>query len=342
MNRYNLITALMALTAVLVVGQLHGAEIRLREQAKPAGSLLLLGDVADIHAATPARRDELATTPLMPAPPKDQVLYLRVAQIRDLLLSRGVSVEGMTFQGAPQVEIGSMLATKTQAPKASLLAFQQGLEDQITLHLAHQTGHADWKVDLVASESLLRRIHEEMPEPSVQGGHDPWVGRQRFEIQQADVSLTVVATVYRLENAVFLTRNVDRGMILRPSDLETKSYQGRLPSNAMTSLQAAVGQEVRQSLRAGTLLTSSQVNPPRLVEKGETVTVFARTGGVLVRTLAIAQQHGTQGDLVRVETLDGKDRYAARVTGQRELQVFATGVNAGELAARTRKNLLQR
>lgn len=342
MNRYNLITALMALMAVLVVGQLHGAEIRLREQAKPAGSLLLLGDVADIHAATPARRDELATTPLMPAPPNNQVLYLRVAQIRDLLLSRGVNIDGLTFQGAAQVEIGSKTISKKQVSQESLSEIQRGLEEKIALHLARQTGHADWKLDLVASESLLRRIHADLPKPSVQGGHEPWIGRQRFEVRQGERSLTLVANVYRLTNAVFLTRDVQRGVILRPTDLETKSYEGRLPSNAILSAKIAIGQEAKQSLRSGALLTSSQVNPPRLVEKGETVTVFARTGGVLVRTLALAQQHGAKGDLVRVETLDGKERYAARVTGQRELQVFATGVNAGELAARNRKNLLQR
>ncbi|MEQ8210391.1 MAG: flagellar basal body P-ring formation chaperone FlgA [Lacipirellulaceae bacterium] len=342
MNRYNLLTVIMALAAVFVVGQIHGAEIRLREQAKVTGSLLLLGDVADIHAATPARRDELATTPLMPAPPQDQRVFLRVAQIRDLLVSRGISMVGINFRGAPQVAIGDRLVATRQAPEVSLSELRQSLEDRIALHLARQTGHADWKIDLVATDSLLRRIQENSSKPTVAGGHEPWIGRQRFEVRQGETKLTIMATVYRMQNAVFLKRNVERGMILRPSDLETKSYQGRLPNNAVTNAKAAIGQEARQTLRAGTLLTSGQVNPPRLVEKGETVTVFARTGGVLVRTLAIAQQNGALGELVRVETLDGDDRYAARVTGHRELQVFATGVNAGELAANTREALLNR
>ena len=59
----------------------------------------------------------------------------------------------------------------------------------------------------------------------------------------------------------------------------------------------------------------------------------ARAAGVSVRTYAMSQQDGGMGDLVMVQSLASKERYAARVIGVRELEIFTAGASAAELAA---------
>ena len=49
-----------------------------------------------------------------------------------------------------------------------------------------------------------------------------------------------------------------------------------------------------------------------------------------------AQQDGSLGDLVQVQALEGKERYAARVSGVRELEVFAAGAVGRRTSPRPR------
>jgi flagella basal body P-ring formation protein FlgA len=81
------------------------------------------------------------------------------------------------------------------------------------------------------------------------------------------------------------------------------------------------------------LLYINQVRSPLLVRKGERVTVRARAGSVVARTYGTVQQDGSLGELVQVQALEGRERYAARVSGFRELEVFAAGASANDLAA---------
>ena len=97
-----------------------------------------------------------------------------------------------------------------------------------------------------------------------------------------------------------------------------------------------VGKEATQTLRAGSAILSTQVRSPLLVRRGERVSVRARAAGVVVRTYATAQQDGSLSDLIQVQALTGKERYAARVSGTRELEVFAAGAAAEEISAAER------
>jgi flagella basal body P-ring formation protein FlgA len=78
------------------------------------------------------------------------------------------------------------------------------------------------------------------------------------------------------------------------------------------------------------------------VKRGETVKVVARTAGITVSTFAVVQQDGSLGDLVQVQTLDKKDRFAARVSGWKELEVSATGATTGDFATLNRSTALKR
>src|SRR5690606_33874491 len=85
-----------------------GATIALRKQASPAGSVIFLGDIADISAETDAEVQALATTPLMAAPAPGRQEFLHAAKVWELIESRGVDVTYLTLVGAREVEIGAV------------------------------------------------------------------------------------------------------------------------------------------------------------------------------------------------------------------------------------------
>ena len=74
---------------------------------------------------------------------------------------------------------------------------------------------------------------------------------------------------------------------------------------------------------AGSVIDRETVRAPLLVRRGDVVTVYARSGSVRVRTTARARDDASAGEVVSVESLADRSTYLARVSGIREVEVFA-------------------
>ena len=140
------------------------------------------------------------------------------------------------------------------------------------------------------------------------------------------------------QKTVVTLRKIEVGDLVRRSDVELREHPGKLSANALTSLDEVIGMQTLRTFSEGAVVRKNQLRAPLQVRRGETVTIFARTGGISVKTFAIAKQDGAQGDLIQLQTLDKKQQYAAHVSGRRELEVLATGNSARELATLDRQN----
>jgi len=107
-----------------------------------------------------------------------------------------------------------------------------------------------------------------------------------------------------------LARPVLRGDLLSAADFVSElrpTAQGR---GAVAATDAA-GRESVRNLSAGAVVRASDLVTPRLVRRGEPVTIEVRTGGLVISTQGRALASGGAGDLVRVvaastnRTLDG-------------------------------------
>src|SRR4029079_7305423 len=108
----------MALLAsgVFVASTANAAiDVQLRERVAPHGSVVRLGDVAEIR--TPNRQDarQLAALPLMPAPAPGTERFLRTREIEDMLSAQGVDVGDFRFAGAAQVVVAAADGGKTSS-----------------------------------------------------------------------------------------------------------------------------------------------------------------------------------------------------------------------------------
>lgn len=63
---------------------------------------------------------------------------------------------------------------------------------------------------------------------------------------------------------------------------------------------AVDGMEAARRLTAGAVVRASDVTTPRLIRRGEPVTIYVRSGGLTISTPGRALDNGGKGDLVRV------------------------------------------
>ena len=107
-----------------------------------------------------------------------------------------------------------------------------------------------------------------------------------------------------------LGRVVQRGAVIGQDDFTTEA---RSPAQARNALPIAdaVGREATRTLMAGTVVRATDVIAPRLVRRGEPVTITVRSGGLAIATGGRALASAGAGEMVRVvnlstnRTLDG-------------------------------------
>jgi flagella basal body P-ring formation protein FlgA len=340
-------TLLLTAFSLLAPAIAGAADVILREQAAPLGPIVHLGDLAEVTADADSTAEVLANTPLMTTPAVGERRFLRAVQVRELLIASGVDVRELRFSGADAVSIagprevsfGRGSSDAGSAPRrADRAATVEKLTAAIVAHLCDQTQHALWEVKIVADRDLASIQVQPGVAETVEGGKAPWTGRQKFTLSWPahPEGVAVTADVQRIEMAVVVLRNIERGDLVRTTDIELRPHAGALPGRAIASTEAAIGKEAVQTIRAGGIVLASQLRAPVLVRRGERVSVRVRAGGVSVRTYAMAQQDGSLGDLVMVTPTDSRDKYVARVCGVRELEVFAAGATAGDVAAFSR------
>ena len=276
---------LAALTVVVLaaatVATAHGAEIVLRQQATLTGSILRLGDVADIGADSASQKHDLATTPLMPVPAPGTVRFLRAAEIRDMLTARGISLAGMTFGGADIVAVGERQKSNSrrlnrylssQRRKEIVAAVEQAIAEQLN----RETGPSRrWHIEPVLNIEQLGRLDQTELRLVAEGGTPPWTGKQVFRLSTPDqdepshvAGFTVTANIEPVRLVVVSRVPIERGAIVRATDVELREVENHLPTQAITSLDRVVGMIAMRALRPETQLQSRDIRAPAASRAG--------------------------------------------------------------------------
>ena len=94
-----------------------------------------------------------------------------------------------------------------------------------------------------------------------------------------------------------------------------------LSSSFLNRREAAVGQTARRALPAGTILAAGDLVPPRLVRRGQAVTLVGRSGPLTVRADGRALADGAAGEFISVENLRSRRVLAAKVLSSQEVDV---------------------
>lgn len=339
------------IVALLSCPAARAAEIQLREDVRAAGPLVLLGEIAEIHARHSVASAELATIDLFPAPAPGERRVLRLRELQDVLAVRGVNLGEHRFSGASQIVIHgprreeAAPAPLPQQPKpvrkiaTDRKRVEAQLRDAIQTYLNECAGDQGWQVGVQLSESRANEIAALGEALTVTGGAEPWTGKQRFQLAATngdDRPIEITVEVTMPPAVVVACYSLPKGTILRSGDVK---LQRGIPTEGEATvyqtIEEAIGKETIRNITEGQILDSRAVRRPLLVRRNEIVTVYSRCDGVCVRTTARVRDDGAQGDLVTVETLTDRKPFFARVSGPQEVSVFAQAVSAEEPTQQT-------
>jgi flagellar basal body P-ring formation protein FlgA len=224
--------------------------------------------------------------------------------------------------------------TKPAAPVASAAQIEevQAILNRLVIeYLSRTSGRkAQWRASFRVDVSDVAKLLAAKSPLECSGGGSPWTGKQRLAISfTGDKGLTrvaVYADVTATEPIVVAVQPIERGHVLTAADVEVQqsenapALRGREPVDSVESL---IGMEAMRSIQAGDPVVLGDVRSPLLVKRGQEIAVYARGGGIQVRTIARAREDGARGELIGVESLEEKEPFDAVVTGVGEAVVFS-------------------
>ncbi len=310
------------------------AELRLRAQCNPAGPVVRLGDVAEIDSADAGQAAALAAIELFPTPTTGEQRIIPVREIQDLLLLRGVNLTEHRFSGSSEVTIETVVARPNSAalkpvPPAETQRIKRRVGEVLVKYLSeHAAAPQTWSVEFELSEAQARALADPVRAINVAGGCSPWTGPQRFALAieggKEPAQVTVDANVRIIAPVVVALRPLARGAVVREGDVELQHLAAAEKiGGALRAVEDAIGRELVRPVASGAAVSCDCLRQPLAVHRGEVVTVYAQSGAVRIRTNARSRDEGSVGELVAVESLLNRSTYYARVSGVREVEVYA-------------------
>lgn len=129
--------------------------------------------------------------------------------------------------------------------------------------------------------------------------------------------------VQRLRPILVASRNLGRGNLITATDfsLELRDVSS-LGNNTLSDPARALGQQTRRPIGQGDSIRLTSLTAPRVVEKGDSVTMKAAGGGISVITTGVAMTGGKVGDQIRVQNQTSERIIKARVTGRGQVEVI--------------------
>ena len=88
-----------------------------------------------------------------------------------------------------------------------------------------------------------------------------------------------------------------------------------LPRGYFEAAQPVLGQQARRHLAADTVLNPQLIEAPRLVKRGEEVTLVTGSEGFAIRSRGQALTDGSAGEVIRVRSRDSRRIVEGRVLG---------------------------
>lgn len=135
--------------------------------------------------------------------------------------------------------------------------------------------------------------------------------------------LFVPVRVTRLGDVLVLARPVAAGQSITLDVLrvETRNQAG-LGAGLLERPEQALGRIAARPLSAGAALGASDLKSPRLVKRGDQVTLIARRGGLEVRSLGRALGDAGEDEVVNVENSSSRRQVRGRVNARGEVEVL--------------------
>jgi flagella basal body P-ring formation protein FlgA len=284
----------------------------LRANVTVTSDVVRIGDVID-NAGTAGqiaiyRAPDLGTTGSLPT-----------AQVLNVLRAR--QVIGVATGDIKEVKV-TRLARTVEAKEIELqvaraIEHRGGLGEAANLQLTFDRDMQDVRLDASFTGTLQM----------VSSRFDPRNSRfdVSFEIANETASapsrLRFTGTAIETVEAAVLMRDVERGDILKSSDVMTERRPKAEIVGEAANRDRAVGMQVRRSIRASQALKAADLAKPDLVQREQGVTLIFQTPGLYLTMRGKSLDNGTEGDVVNVLNLQSKRTVTGTVIGRGQVAI---------------------
>lgn len=115
---------------------------------------------------------------------------------------------------------------------------------------------------------------------------------------------------------VYARQPLTRNTPIDANDLEIKQVkQSALMATGYRSIDDVIGMIPKRNLAVGTMLSNFQLAPPKVIKRGENVSIVAKSATMQVRMSGKALSDGEMGELILVQNSSSKRSVQARVVG---------------------------
>lgn len=323
--------ALLATTAASALAQSRNDTIAvpaLRASVSVTGDIVRVGDLVD--NAGPA-----ATIAVYRAPDLGTTGTLPVAQVINTLRTR--QVIGVDTRDLKEITVTRLARTldnkEIEQQVARALERRNGLGEAANLTLTFDRDAGDIRLDASNSGAMN----------PVAVRYEPRNTRfdVTFEIANENgttpLKLRFTGTAIETVEAAVLARNVERGEIVKASDVLVERRPKSEVGGDAAGRDGVIGMAARRQLRAGQAMRAADLTKPDLVTRDQSVTLIYRSASLYLTIRGKAMEAGAEGDAVSVMNLQSKRVISGVVTGRGEVTITAPTprepVSAAEPAA---------
>jgi flagellar basal body P-ring formation protein FlgA len=313
--RSMLVTALLAAVPTPAFAQETEDAIAvpvLRAQVTVESNIVRIGDMVE-NAGTASqiaiyRSPDLGTTGSLPT-----------AQVINVLQAHQViGVDTRDIKSVSVTRLARILEGKeVESQVAHALEHRSGLGDAANLNLTFDRDVQDLRLEAWNNGSLQ----------PVSIRFEPRSGRFDVSLEIANdtnnsrTKLRFTGVAVETFEAAVLTRNVDRGEVLKAADVVTERRPKAELGNDAAARGNVVGMQMRKQLRAGQALKGADLGKPDLVQRDDNVTLIYEASGIYMTARGKAIDNGTEGDTVTVLNLQSKRNVTGVVVGRDQVAI---------------------
>jgi flagella basal body P-ring formation protein FlgA len=284
----------------------------LRASVTVADDVVRIGDLID-NAGTAAqiavyRAPDLGTTGSLPT--TQLLTALQAHQV--------IGVDTKDIKAVSVTRLSRAIEVKDiQSQVAHALEHRGGLGDAANLSLTF---------DRELQDVQLEAAYTGATQP-VATHYEPRNGRfdVSFEISSENnakpTKLRFTGTAIETVDAAVLTRDVQRGDILKSSDVMTERRAKAEVGGDAAARNLTVGMQMRRAARSGQALRVADLAKPDLVQRDDNVTLIYESSGLYLTIRGKAMENGTEGDAINVTNLQSKRIVSGVVIGRGQVAI---------------------
>ncbi len=333
--------ALLGAVAIFALGgtaRAEGLSVTLYEEASPAGGFVKLSDVAGLGGGTALAR-RAGSILLGRTPGQGELRSITREYVARRLAAE--NIETVSFEGPGRTLLrprevealaGAVPAARVTSDRRrnaldSLSSADKAvLASQLAGLAASASGFApgDMEVDITGlkltgrPEAGTLRVTGMLTRSPLGVVRATVAGTYGEAIRPAG---TLTADVSALRRVLAPVRRIEQGEVLQADDLKFITVGVRnLDEPFVLDPSRVTGKEVSRAAVPGRPITMTSLRNPKLVIRGEAVTVVSKSGFLSITDRGIARGDGVMGGVVQVENLRSSRIFEAVVTGPRTVR----------------------